>query len=53
MNELKENYTGANACAAIRITKDGKALYASNRFHDSIAAFSINEDGKSYKALNK
>ena len=30
--------------AAIRITKDGKFLYVSNRGHDSITAFKINDD---------
>jgi len=30
--------------AAIRVSPDGKALYASNRFHDSIAVFLINEE---------
>ena len=31
--------------AEIRITQDGKHLYASNRGHDSLAIFGINEDG--------
>ena len=30
---------------AIRLSKDGKYLYASNRGHDSIAVFSILADG--------
>lgn len=31
--------------AEIRITQDGKHLYASNRGHDSLAIFGINDDG--------
>jgi len=32
------------ACAAIRVSSDGRALYASNRFHNSIAVFLINQE---------
>jgi len=35
-----------NACAEIRIHPAGRFLYASNRGHDSIACFSIDEAGK-------
>ena len=34
-----------SSCAAIRITADGKFIYASNRGDDSIAIFSIQDDG--------
>lgn len=34
-----------SACAAIRISKNGKYIYASNRGHDSIAVFEVLEDG--------
>lgn len=34
-----------NTAAAIRISNDGKFLYASNRGHDSIAIFEISRDG--------
>jgi 6-phosphogluconolactonase len=40
MNSTSESYAGA-----IRISKDGKFLYTSNRGDDSIAIFIINEDG--------
>lgn len=36
---LPEGFTGDNLGSAIRITPDGKYLYASNRGHDSIAVF--------------
>ena len=34
-----------NTTAEIRMTQDGKYLYASNRGHDSLAIFAVNEDG--------
>lgn len=39
---LKETETKA---AAIKLTADGKIVMASNRGHDSIAFFAVNEDG--------
>ena len=39
---LKETETKA---AAIKLTADGKILMASNRGHDSIAFFTVNDDG--------
>ncbi|MEX2784551.1 lactonase family protein [Streptococcus sp. H49] len=43
---LPADYKGFNACGAIRITKDGRFLYVSNRGHDSIAVFAILTDGR-------
>ena len=37
--------TGENLCAAIRISSDGKFLYASNRGHNSITVFEISDNG--------
>lgn len=34
-----------NAGAAVHVTSDGRFVYLSNRGHDSIAVFSINEEG--------
>ena len=39
---LKETETKA---AAIKLTADGKILMASNRGHDSVAFYAVNEDG--------
>jgi 6-phosphogluconolactonase len=36
---LPEDFRGHNSCADIRISPDGRFLYASNRGHDSIAVF--------------
>lgn len=38
---LPEEFTDYNKCADIHITKDGNFLYASNRGHNSIAIFEI------------
>lgn len=39
ISTLPEDHTGFNGTAAIRITKDGKFVYGSNRGHDSIAIY--------------
>lgn len=43
---LPQDYTGKNSGADIRITSNGKFLYTSNRGHNSIAVFAIEENGK-------
>lgn len=45
VSTLPEGYSDFNAGAAVKITKDGKFLYLSNRGHNSIAVFKINADG--------
>jgi 6-phosphogluconolactonase len=47
---LPNGFTDNNSTAEIRMTQDGRYLYASNRGHDSIAIYSVNDDG-SLKAL--
>ncbi|MGT2911306.1 lactonase family protein [Streptococcus cameli] len=39
ISTLPDDYTGPNATAAIRISDDGRFVYASNRGHDSIAVY--------------
>ncbi|HEM3726032.1 TPA: lactonase family protein [Streptococcus suis] len=39
ISTLPEDHTGFNGTAAIRITKDGKFVYGSNRGNDSIAVY--------------
>lgn len=46
LTTLPENFTQRNTCADIHITPNGKYLYASNRGHDSIAAYSLDKDGR-------
>ena len=38
---LPEGYSGRNTCSQIQISPSGKFLYAPNRGHNSIAAFSV------------
>lgn len=42
---LPEGYTEWSGAAAIRISNDGKFVYASNRGHDSITVFEVQENG--------
>lgn len=43
---LPSDFQGKSSCAEILVHPSGKFVYASNRGHDSIAAFSIASDGK-------
>jgi 6-phosphogluconolactonase len=43
ISTLPEDYQGDNACADIHISPDGKFLYGSNRGHDSIVVYSIDQ----------
>lgn len=43
---LPADFVGENISAAIKITADGKLLFASNRGHDSISSFRILPDGQ-------
>jgi 6-phosphogluconolactonase len=40
---LPEDFTGENLCAEVRVSPDGKYLYASNRGHDSLVCYSIDQ----------
>ncbi|MDE1549004.1 lactonase family protein [Jeotgalibaca caeni] len=40
---IPESHTSFNGGAAIRITKDGKYVYASNRGHDSIVVYEVSD----------
>ena len=40
---LPVGYRGTNTCSQIQITPSGKHLYVSNRGHNSIACFSVND----------
>lgn len=45
ISTLPECFDEFNGTAAIRLSKDGKYLYASNRGHDSIVVYTILADG--------
>jgi 6-phosphogluconolactonase len=44
ISTLPEGFTDFSNCAAVHLSKDGRFLYASNRGHDSIAVFKIDEE---------
>jgi 6-phosphogluconolactonase len=44
---LPNDFSGKNTCAAIRINKKGTRLYASNRGHNSITVWKIENEGRS------
>jgi 6-phosphogluconolactonase len=46
VSTLPKGFQGTNACAEIRIHPSGKFLYVSNRGHDSIACFALDEQGR-------
>jgi len=41
---LPNDYYGANKCADIHVTPNGKFLYGSNRGHDSLAIYKVNAE---------
>lgn len=45
VSTLPDDFAGVNLCADIHLTASGAYLYASNRGHDSVAAFRVKEDG--------
>lgn len=44
ISTLPEGYEGKNTCAQIHITPSGRYLYISNRGHDSIAMFAVDQN---------
>ena len=42
VSTLPAGFTGKNSCADIHISEDGRFLYGSNRFHDTLVIFEIN-----------
>lgn len=42
---LPADFKGTSHCADLKITPDGRFLYGTNRGHDSIAAYAIDESG--------
>ena len=43
LSTLPEDFKGESYCAAVHISSSGKYLYGSNRGHDSIAIFAVDE----------
>lgn len=52
ISTLPSNFSEANnSGGAVKITSDGKLLYASNRGHNSIAVYAVEDDGLHLKLL--
>ncbi|SIO22971.1 6-phosphogluconolactonase [Carnobacterium alterfunditum] len=51
VSSIPEGHTAFNSGSAVRITEDGKFLYSSNRGHNSIAVYAINESGNSLERI--
>lgn len=45
ISTLPPHFAGSNFCSEILISGDGRFVYAGNRLHDSIAIFSVGDDG--------
>lgn len=45
LSSLPKDYMGKTYCADLKITPDGRYLYGTNRGHDSIARYRLDEDG--------
>lgn len=45
ISSLPPGYVGSNFCSGIRVSSDGRFVYAANRLHDSIGIFAIGRDG--------
>ena len=43
VSTLPEGFTGQNTCAEVRVAPSGRFVYGSNRGHDSIAVFAVND----------
>ena len=43
VSTLPKDWSGANTCAEIQISPDGRFVYGSNRGHDSIVAYKIDQ----------
>lgn len=46
ISTLPADFKGTSYCADVKVTPDGRFLYATNRGHDSIAAYKVGDDGK-------
>lgn len=46
ISTVPEGFDGTSYCADLKVTPDGQFLYGTNRGHDSIAAFRLDETGR-------
>ena len=52
ISTLPEDFTGDSYVADIHITKDGQQLYVSNRGHNSLAHFKVNQENGQLQAIS-
>ena len=45
ISTLPPGFAGSNFCSEVLVSGDGRFVYAGNRLHDSIAIFSVGDDG--------
>jgi 6-phosphogluconolactonase len=45
ISTLPPGFAGSNFCSEIRVSGDGRFIYAGNRLHDSIGIFAVGQDG--------
>jgi 6-phosphogluconolactonase (cycloisomerase 2 family) len=45
LSSLPRSFVGTNFTSEIRVSSDGRFIYAANRLHDSIAWFSVSATG--------
>lgn len=46
ISTLPPGFTGTSFASGVRVSDDGRFLYAANRLHDTIAIFAIESDGR-------
>lgn len=46
ISTLPPDFKGTSYCADVKVTPDGRFVYATNRGHDSIAAYRVGDDGR-------
>ncbi|MGY0401816.1 lactonase family protein [Carnobacterium jeotgali] len=51
VSSIPDTHTTFNSGSAVRVTEDGRFLYSSNRGHNSIAVYAINEHGDSIERI--
>jgi len=45
VSTLPKGFAGSNFCSEILVSDDGRFVYAGNRLHDSVAIFSVGQNG--------
>jgi len=46
ISTLPPGFAGSNFCSEIKVSGDGRFVYAGNRVHDSVGIFSVGSDGE-------